>query len=402
MNVIYIAVGHELLTPGCRETNGDRLACVLKDHNLALTLKVVVPDDVPSIRRQLEAAGDGSLVVLSGGLGPTQDDLTREALAEHLGVSLAFHEDLWAEIRAKFAHRGIEPPDVNRRQAYLPEGATPVPNPVGTAPGICAQKDHQVLYCFPGVPAEFQAVMEQGLVPFLCARGLEMLHARTFRLSGCFESQVEQKIQPFYENFGRQALTILAGAGETTLHLRHSDPRTFFAMEQVLRDLVRDWHYGGEDDTLEGRVVSLLQSSGWSLAVGESCTGGALAARIIRVPGASEVFIGGIVAYSNEAKTSHLGVGADLLRRKGAVSGEVALAMAQGARRAFRTAVGVGVTGIAGPTGGTPEKPVGTVFAAVAAPELETGRRFRFSGERVRIQTFAVAFILDLLRRTLA
>ena len=402
MIVVYIAVGHELLAPGIAETNGDRLASKLKDYNLSLALKVVVPDDVQAIRSQLEAAGDGSLVVISGGLGPTQDDLTREALAAHLGVSLAFQEEIWTEIRGRFTRRGIELSEVNRRQAFLPEGAVAVPNPVGSAPGIRAQKGHQAIYCFPGVPAEFQAVMEQGLVPFLRARGLEELHSRTFRLSGCFESQVEQKIQPFYEKFGRQSLTILAGSGETTLHLRHSDSRAFFAMEQALKDLVRDWLYGGKDDTLEGRVVSLLQSSGWSLSTGESCTGGGLAARIVRVAGASEVFKGGIVAYGNEAKTSHLKVKADLLLRTGAVSAEVALAMADGAREAFGTTVGVGVTGIAGPAGGTPEKPVGTVFAAVTAPEIETVRRFRFSGERVRIQAFAVAFVLDLLRRSLA
>ena len=401
MNVSYIAIGHELLLPGRRETNGDLLTALLFDHHLTLMSKAVVPDNVAAVCRQLETAGDG-VVVLSGGLGPTQDDLTREALAAHLGVPLIFHEELWREIRARFARRGIEPPEVNKRQAFLPEGAVPLHNSVGTAPGISIKTDRQIIFCLPGVPAEFHAILDASVAPFLRGKAAVRLQRSTLRLSGCFESQVEQKIQPFYDSYGRDPLTILAGPGEITLHLRHSDPRIFALMERVLKDLVREWCFGGDPDTLEGCVVDLLGRGRKTLAAGESCTGGGLEARMVRVPGASDVFRGGVVAYSNEAKIRLLDVDVDLIRTRGAVSAEVALALAQGARRALDATTGIGITGIAGPTGGTVEKPVGTVFTAVTGDGLEAVRRFRFSGDRIRVQTMAAAFSLDLLWRSLS
>jgi nicotinamide-nucleotide amidase len=401
VNVAYIAIGHELLLPGRRETNGDLLTALLFDFNMALVSRAVVPDHVETVRRQLESAGDG-VVVVSGGLGPTQDDLTREALAAHLGVPLVYREELWENIRSRFSRRGMEPPEVNRRQAFLPEGTSPLSNPVGTAPGIFAAAGRQSIFCLPGVPSEFRAILDASVAPYLRDRADVRLQRSTLRLSGCFESQVEQKIQPFYESHGRDPLTILAGPGEITLHLRHADPRIFALMERELRDLVREWCFGGEGDSLEACLVDLLRRGGNTLAVGESCTGGGVQARIVRVPGASEVFRGGVVAYSNEAKMRLLGVSAGLLEAHGAVSAEAAMALAQGARRTFDAATGLGITGIAGPSGGSKEKPVGTVYAAAAADGLETVRRFRLSGDRVRIQTVAAAFALDLLWRSLA
>lgn len=401
MRAAFIAVGSELMRPGSKETNGGALAGFLHEYHLPLEGCHCVPDDRAELSRMLEYLRDVPLVVLSGGLGPTRDDLTREALADFLGVPLVFHEELWQGIRAIFARWGREASDSNRRQAYMPEGAEAIPNPKGTACGVLFRRGGNAWVCLPGVPSEFEAMLEPALAPILAGFDLQPLRRKTLRLSGCGESMVEQKLQPFYGKFGSDHFTILAGAGEVRLHFHHADPGRFRAMEEDIRGCVQEWIACEGEETLEGKVLRLLIAKRWTIATAESCTGGGLSSRLVREPGVSAVFKGGVTAYANEIKMEHLTVPARLLEEKGAVSPETALAMAQGVARAFKTEVGVGVTGIAGPDGGTPEKPVGTVCIAVTTPCVETTRRFLFGGDRPRVQALAVAYALDMLWRVL-
>jgi nicotinamide-nucleotide amidase len=402
MRAAFIAVGSELLRPGSRETNGGVLAGHLERYHLPLEGRYSVPDERDALVRLLEFLDPVPLVVLSGGLGPTQDDLTREALARYLAVPLVYHEELWQDIRAAFARWGREPTETNRRQAFLPEGAEPLPNPKGTACGVLFERGGKTWVCLPGVPAEFEAMLEPALAPLMAALDLKPIFRTTFRLSGCGESQVEENLKPFYRRFGSDHFTILAGAGEIRLHVHHADPDRFRAMEEEIRECVQEWIACEGEETLEGKVRRLLLGRGWTLAAAESCTGGAFGARLVREPGISAVFKGGVTAYADEIKTEFLAVEPRLLEEKGAVSPETALAMARGAARAFGTEVGVGITGIAGPDGGTTEKPVGTVCIAVSTPCVESVRRFLFGGDRPRVQMLAVANALDLLWRALA
>jgi nicotinamide-nucleotide amidase len=244
-------------------------------------------------------------------------------------------------------------------------------------------------------------MLEPALAPVLAGFDLRPLRRKTLRLSGCGESMVEQKLQPFYGRFGSDHFTILAGAGEVRLHFHHADPEIFRAMEEDIRGCVREWIACEGEETLEEKVLRLLLARRWTVSTAESCTGGGLSARLVRVPGVSAAFKGGVTAYANEIKMDHLAVPARVLEEKGAVSPETALAMAQGVARAFRTEVGVGITGIAGPEGGTPEKPVGTVCVAVATPCVETTRKYLCGGDRPRVQALAVAYALDMLWRAL-
>ena len=401
MRAAFIAVGSELLRPGSKETNGGALAEFLQGYHLPLEGRHSVSDDRAALRGMLEFLREVPLVVLSGGLGPTRDDLTREALAEFLEVPLVYHEELWEGVRTIFARWGKEPSETNRRQAFMPEGAEAVPNPKGTACGILFRRGGNAWVCLPGVPAEFESMLGPALAPLLSSYDLKPLHRKTLRLSGCGESQVEQKLQPFYERFGSDHFTILAGGGEVRLHFYHADPDRFRSMEEDVRECVQEWICCEGEETMEGKVRRLLLRRGWTLSTAESCTGGGLSARLVREPGISAVFKGGMTAYANEIKIEHLAVPARLLEEKGAVSPETALAMAKGAARAFNTEVGVGITGIAGPDGGTPEKPVGTVCIAVTTPCLETSRKFLFGTDRSRVQALAAAYGLDMLWRTL-
>ena len=401
MRAAFIAVGSELMRPGSKETNGGALAGFLQGYHLPLAGKYSVPDDRAELRSILEFLREVPLVVLSGGLGPTRDDLTREALADFLVVPLVFHAELWEGIRAAFERWGREPTDTNRRQAFMPEGAEAIPNPKGTACGVLFRRGGDAWVCLPGVPAEFEAMLEPALAPVLAGFDLKPLHRKTLRLSGCGESMVEQKLQPFYEKFGSDHFTILAGAGEVRLHFHHADPVRFRAMEEDIRDCVQEWIACEGEETLEGKVLRLLLRKGLTIATAESCTGGGLSSRLVRAPGISAVFKGGVVAYADDAKVHQLAVPRRTLEEKGAVSTETALAMAQGVARAFKTDVGVGITGIAGPEGGTPGKPVGTVCVAATTPCVETTRKFLFGGDRPRVQALAVAYALDMLWRVL-
>jgi nicotinamide-nucleotide amidase len=418
-----IAVGTELLLGQIANTNGQLLARVLAEHGALHYYQVVVGDNrarlVAALRQALARA---DMVVTIGGLGPTLDDLTKEAVAEVFGRRLVLDEPSWQRIVERFRARGQEPTPNNRRQAEIPEGAVAIPNHHGTAPGVLLEAPYRppeappdrppepkVVVCLPGPPAEFRPMVTGFLADYLerWAQGggeRTVLLSRTLRVAGMGESQVEHQIRDLVEASNPTVATYAKpGEVEVRLTARAGSPEEAREMLRPLEAEVRrrlgPWMYGTDDDTLGGAVVRELAARGLTLAVAESCTGGLLSERLTEAPGASAAFLLGAVAYANEAKAAVLGVPAELLAGHGAVSEPVARAMAEGVRARAGAALGIGITGIAGPDGGSPDKPVGTVFLALAAPEGTWCRRLALSGDRAAIRWRASQEALVTLRR---
>lgn len=409
MKAAILAVGSELLGTDRLDTNSLRLTAVLERHGVELEAKSIVGDSVLNIGHEVhELLSFQDLVLVTGGLGPTADDVTREAVADALNRVLVLDEDVLAGIERRFREHGREMPSVNRKQAEVIEGAELIPNRRGTAPGMRLEWKSSTLFLFPGVPTEMEGMIESHLIPWLAERsGGAGRETVTLKVACLPESVVEERILPAYEEFGRERITILASPGEIRLRATAEGPeperrRQLDAMSARLRELAGDAVFcGREDDTLEGVVGELLRKAGATLTVAESCTGGLLAERITRVPGSSDYFLGGAVTYTNELKTQVLGVPPEMLSEHGAVSEPVARTMAESVRRVFGSDYGVGITGVAGPGGGSEAKPVGTVHIAVAGPGGVEHRKVRFPGDRERVRGQSAQLALDLIRRKL-
>ncbi|MDX1502489.1 MAG: competence/damage-inducible protein A [Thermoanaerobaculia bacterium] len=411
MRAAILAVGSELLGPERLDTNSLHLTRLLRRYGVEVGRKAVVGDDREEIALEVGAALDRfPILLVSGGLGPTADDVTREGVAAALGRRLERRAELERELERRFASFGYRMPEANRRQADLVAGAEVIPNPHGTAPGQRVEDERGVVFLLPGVPRELEAMAEEAISPWLAARSTTRVDTRVLKVACTAESAVEEMLAPYYERFGSRDVTILASAGDITLAVTRGgehDRRDAELEErvQLLRSLVGDAVYGDRPaDTLEGVVGEMLSAAGATLATAESCTGGMLAERITRQPGSSGWFVGGAVTYSNRLKTSLLGVETSALERFGAVSEEVVRAMATGARRRFAAGWAVAISGIAGPGGGSEEKPVGTVHLAVAGPGDDDvrHRRLQLPGDRQRVRILACQWALDTLRRGLA
>ncbi len=407
-----IAVGSELLTPEKVDTNSLFITQALNDLGIAVAFKSIVGDDRAELTAHVaHALQRHRVLILSGGLGPTDDDLTREVVAAHLG--LAMHEDpeIITVMERRFASRGWTMPAVNRRQAQVPEGATVLANPNGTAPGLWLTHDGAVIALLPGPPREMKPMMAGEVRSRLLAlAGDTRLHRRLVRVSGKGESAVEEIVQPIYSRWLAQdpriETTILAGLGQVELHLvlQSTDAaRAALVLAVAVAELTAAL---GQDVVstdgrgLEAVVGDLLRARGWWVALAESCTGGLATSRLTDVPGSSDYVERSVVAYSNQAKVELLGVPAALIQDHGAVSEAVAVAMAEGIRDRAGVNVGVGITGIAGPGGGSDDKPVGTVCIAVAGALTEV-RTFRFPGGREMVKAMSANWAIDLLRRQL-
>ena len=412
-----LAVGSELLTPFRVDTNSLVITEHLNALGIEVVLKAVAGDDREDLAFLLSAAmGRAELVVLTGGLGPTDDDITREVVSTVLARSLT--EDLarTERLRARFAARGlgIPMPEINRRQSMVPAGARVIENANGSAPGLWLEDGERIVLLLPGPPREMRPMLSGTVLEWLTERssGAGVVR-RTIKIVGMVESQVDQMVQPLYREWARAPLpvaaTILASPGHVELHLAVRAVTTVAG--PVLDDAVArvvavlgDSVYSMDGRALEEVVGDLLLERDLSIAVAESCTGGLIASRLTDVPGSSRYVGFAAVAYSNEAKTAVLGVPAALLAEHGAVSEAVARAMAIGIRGRAGADVAIGVTGIAGPGGGSDEKPVGTVAIAVAAPPRYGGLQssvFRFPGERDRVKYQASQTALDMVRRML-
>lgn len=415
MRAAILAVGSELLGTDRLDTNSLRLTGVLQRYGVELVVKGVAGDDRDRIAGEARRlAGLADLVLITGGLGPTADDLTREGVAHAFGLELPIDERIVAEIERRFRAFGRRMPEVNRKQAMVPPGAKVIDNPRGSAPGLRIDLERATLFLFPGVPQELEGMIESDLVPWLAERtGGASLDRGVLKVACLPESEVEERIAPAYDEFGREAITILAHPGEIELHFHAAGAeverrRRIAAIAARLRDLAGPAVYTDDPGaSLESVVGELLAASGRTLVTAESCTGGLIAERITRVPGSSGWFVGGAVSYSNELKQRLLGVPEELLAEHGAVSEPVARAMAEGACERLGGDYGLGVTGVAGPSGGSEDKPVGTVHLALAGPSaggagFETShRRVRFLGDRERVRGLTAQLALELLRRRL-
>jgi nicotinamide-nucleotide amidase len=403
MHASILAIGSEMLGPTRLDTNSLKITTALESFGIPLVRKSVVGDLLSDLVSEIRfSIARVELLVITGGLGPTEDDLTREALVEAFGLTMEVDQSIVDWIEARFAERGWKMPEVNRKQANVFAGQTTLRNQRGTAPGFHLELQGKHVWVFPGVPHELEWMIATYLTPWLRSiSGGRERHRRVLKIAGMTESGVEEKLKPYYERHPGELVTILASGGQIEIHLGGDDRALTAAREAELAELFGHRLFGFDDDTLESVVGALLGARGETLSTAESCTGGLLGSRITDVPGSSAYYLGGAVCYTAAAKTGLAGVDPALIREHGEVSEPVAVALARGARERFATTWGVGITGIAGPTGGTPEKPVGTVHIAVSGPHGDQHRKLMWPASRTMVKWFSTQAALDLLRREL-
>jgi nicotinamide-nucleotide amidase len=400
-----IAIGSELLTPQKVDTNSLYLTDQLNALGVEVVRKTIVGDERARLTDTILAAvARSQLIVLTGGLGPTEDDLTRDAVAAALGRSMDYHQEISDQIEERLRRYGRKMAEINRRQAYIIEGAEILPNDRGTAPGQWISYNGVVLMLLPGPPNELKAMFEKQCLPRL-EKFLppQVIRTRFFRTVGMTESELDQMISPVYTRYTNLATTILAVSGEIHIHLRArcaSANEADVILEKAcaeIEPLLGDRIYSRNGDSLEQVVGDLLRARHASLSVAESVTGGLLGGRITAVPSSSDYFRGGFVVYSNEMKIKLLGVPAELLAEHTAVSEPVAKAMADGAKERTSSDYAVSMTGYAGPDG----EQVGLVFIGLATPAGTEVRRIMFPADRDRVRAFSTNTALDFLRRKL-
>jgi len=407
MDAEIIAVGSEMLTPERLDTNSLYLTGELNKLGVEVVTKCVIGDDrdrlADAVRRALSRTG---IVILSGGLGPTEDDLTREAVAQALDRKLIFHPEIADALEQRFLLMKRKMAEVNKRQAFVIEGGDILPNDRGTAPGQWVEESGGVVMLLPGPPHELEAMFERQCLPRL-ARIVPPQEIRTlfFRVAGMSESDLDTLIAPVYKKYENPATTILAANGDLQIHLR-ARCSTAIEADALLAEvagpielLLGDRLYSRNGDPLEVVTGNLLRKLHATISVAESCTGGMLGERLTAPPGSSDYFLGGFIAYSNAMKIELLGVDPEALERHGAVSREIAEAMAIGARRRTNSTYALAVTGLAGPDGGIESTPVGTVFVALSDLAGTQVVHRQWMADRQRVRAFTCQMALDLLRR---
>lgn len=412
-DAVIIAVGSELLTPFRTDTNSLVVTARLNDVGTTVVAKLVVGDDRAALAEAIRASrARADLLVLTGGLGPTADDVTRAAVADALEIRLVEDPAILERIRRRFAHRGLDMPAVNRTQAEVLAGAAVLPNPNGTAPGQWLEADGKAVLLLPGPPREMQPMLEAVIAERIAPRaGGARVHRRVLKIAGRTESHVEQLAQPVYSTWAgwtpAVATSILASPGQIELHFSvraDTAGEGRAALDRATGEMLAV--VGGDVYSVDGRsleqvVGDLLRARSWRVATAESCTGGLISSRLTDVPGSSDYVERGVVCYSNASKIDCLGVPEATIREHGAVSEAVGLAMAVGIRERAGVDIAVGITGIAGPSGGTAGKPVGTVVVATSWAAGQQVRRFLFPGGREQVKFQASQAALDMLRRVL-
>ena len=406
MNAEVITIGNEILSGRIVDSNSAFIGARLSGIGIPLAWITSVGDDRDRIAQAFEQAmARADVVLVTGGLGPTHDDMTKHVFAELFGRKLVLNEEVLERVRERFAHRGIEMPSSNVDQAMVPEGVEALENQWGTAPGLHLEEAGKHVFLLPGVPREMKGLLEQCVLPILERAGFgRPILQHTLRTTGISESALYERLRNLPD---MACLAFLPGLTGVDLHITvQGDEETAVrvqieTMAAEIRERVGEFLYGEGDQTIEAVVGEMLMAKSWRMAVAESCTGGLIASRITDVPGSSNYFERGIVAYSNRAKVALLGVPEDLIAAQGAVSAPVAEAMAEGVRVRSNVDISLSVTGIAGPAGGTEEKPVGLVFMGVSTAEKTFSKKFQFGNERwVNKQRTAQAG-LDLVRRAL-
>jgi len=408
MDAEIIAVGSELLLGQIANTNAQYISQRLSSVGVNVYYHTVVGDNKERLLKALEiACKRANIIITTGGLGPTMDDLTKETIAEYLGMELMLHQPSAQAIREYFARRGRVMTENNLKQAMFPREAIVLPNAVGTAPGAIIEKDGKTFIILPGPPFEMQPMFENHVIPYLAQRENQKIFSRVLRIYGIGESAVEEMIKDLLEKQTNPTIAPLAAYGEVTLRLTVKCPRSQDPLELIkpvedeIRRRLEQAVYGIDDDRLETVVARLLKERGLTLAMAESCTGGLISNLLTDVPGISENLLETCVTYSNQAKINRLGVKHETLEAYGAVSPQTAQEMAEGILRTSGADIGLAVTGIAGPGGGTPEKPVGLVYIAIAMDGNVEVKRIYNQGDRKRIKLSTANTALDLLRRKL-
>ncbi len=409
MRAELISVGTELLLGQITDTNATYLARLLASHGIDVLHKQTVGDNLERVRAAVALAlGRADLVVMTGGLGPTEDDLTAEAVTVAAGLPLVFDQAVADTIAGFFESRGRKAPESIFRQARIPSGAQVIPNRRGTAPGLIVPVGQRTIFLFPGVPYEMEGLVAEGLLPWLEVRACgEVIRSRVLRIAGLGESVVEERVRDLIHG-SNPTVAPLAKTGEVHLRItaKGSEPTVARLIQEAEAGLwarLGDAVFGVDDESLQEVTARSLIERSLTLAIAESCTGGLVASRLTEVPGSSAFLKAGFVTYSNEAKTRDLGVPPALILERGAVSADVAAAMAAGARRQAVTDIGLAITGVAGPTGATATKPVGLVYLAIATDAGVRTEELRFGsgpGRQV-IRHLAAQAAINLLRLTL-
>jgi nicotinamide-nucleotide amidase len=409
MRAIFIAVGSELLDLDRIDTNSLYVARRLRERGILMDMKVVVGDHVDNLSWMVKKACQrAQLVILSGGLGPTEDDITREAVAAALKKELVFKDQIVVDLEKMFQRRGMVMPEINTRQAFIIEGAEIIANPMGTAPGLYLDEGSCKVLLLPGPPNELIPVFEDVFARHIAPAANFFIYSRTFMLAGIGESDADARIADIYRKYRNPVTTILASPGMIELHFlgrsKNSDEEARKLTDELaekVRERLNDFIFAEKDISLPEAIVDELKKRKLTLAVAESCSGGGLGNQITNVAGSSEVFLGGVIAYANSLKTSLLGVPEEILKKHGAVSPQTAQAMAAGIRRLCGADIGLAITGIAGPGGATADKPKGLVHIHLQAENWDKGIRQLFSGSRETVKMRAITYALNMVREYL-
>lgn len=406
MRAEILAVGTELLMGQISNTNAQYISSKLPDVGVGVYYHSVVGDNPDRLKESLKLALERcDVVITTGGLGPTQDDLTKETIAEAFGRKLILHEDSYNEIKSYFDKRGRKMAANNEKQAYLPEGSIILKNNNGTAPGCIIEEGSKVVIMLPGPPSEMKPMFDEAVLPYFKEKSTFLIESRFLRVFGIGESELETRILDLINGQTNPTIATYAKEGEVTLRVSakvQNSEDSEYLLKPVIDEIkkrVGNCLYSENDQTLDAVAADLLMKNNITISTAESCTGGLISETLTDIPGISKVFIGGAVAYSNDVKVEYLGVNPETLKQYGAVSRETAAEMATGVRSRLKTDIGISVTGIAGPDGGTAEKPVGLVYIGLASEKITITKKLRLSGNRNKIRKITALNVFDMIRR---
>ncbi len=397
MKAGLLIIGDEILSGKTVDTNSAYLGQKLTEAGFIVKKKLTVGDDKNEIKkafRELMKDEDIKIILTTGGLGPTKDEITKGAITEYLGLKLIYRDEIYEKIKERFEKRGLKCPDINRSQAYIPEGAKILENELGTAPGLIIEKEGKIVIMMPGVPKEMKNMFEKEGLTYLIQKlkPKKKIYSKILRTTGIPESEIQEKLRDF------EGLAYLPKFTGVDIKVSAISEKELNEKVEKIKEILGNYIYGEDEQKLEEVIGKLLKERGLKIGVAESCTGGLIKDRITDVPGSSNYFMGGVVAYSNEMKMKVLGVREESLMKWGAVSEQVAIEMAEGVKKVADADIGLSTTGIAGPTGATPTKPVGLVYIGIATPDYSKAYKYIFSGDRRMIKEKAAQEALNILR----
>lgn len=402
MKVALITIGNELLSGFTVDTNAAWIGQELLKVGAQVAVHHTIGDDKSQIIAMLDATyRNVDAVIVTGGLGPTHDDVTPSAFYSYFQSKPVFDSEYWEQLRNRFSKANYNIPEINRNQAFRPHNGEVIPNPVGSARGLHYRKEHCHLFALPGVPKEMKSMMTETVLPWFESRMTTTFRVRTIRTTGIPESALAEKVRPVLSRETVCRIAFLPQLTGVDIRLFCDEEEALARQEKAIVSGIKKYIYGYDKQTIEETVGRLITDKGYTIATAESCTGGLLGHRITNVPGSSKYFRGGVVAYSNVVKEKLLGVKPGTLNRHGAVSEETALEMARGVQSLLAADIGVSITGIAGPAGGTPEKPVGLAYVGVAVREETIVKKFRFTRDREGNKLLSSQAALNMIRKAL-